>query len=128
MKKLATVAFSLSLAALWAAPASAQMPQPAEMEAVTIQGTVVDMSCKLVYDMSGVEMHRECAQVCADRGIPLGILADDGTFYLPVTAAMPGTGVNERLRGHAEHRVTVTGKRFERGGMNAIVIDDISMQ
>lgn len=129
MRKLVTMAFAVAMLALMSGPVAGQMtPTMAETEDVVITGTVVDMSCKLVYNLSGEEMHRECAQVCADRGIPLGILADDGTFYLPVSAAMPGEGANAQLRPHAEHQVTVRGKKIERGGMNSIIIESISMQ
>lgn len=130
MRKLSRVSFLLAMMAFIAAPATAQMPMPdmADTQDVTIQGTIVDLSCKLVYDLSGEEMHRECAQVCADRGIPLGILAADGTFYLPVSSAMPGNGANDMLRPHAEHTVTVTGKRLVRAGMPSIIIESVSME
>jgi len=129
MRNLAMAAFAIGMLALGTSPVAAQMmPEMAATEDVEISGTVVDMSCKLVYNLSGEEMHRECAQVCADRGIPLGILADDGTFYLPVSAAMPGAGANEQLRPHAEHHVTIRGKKLARAGMNSIIIESISMQ
>lgn len=128
MRKLAMTAFSLGLLAAGATSAAAQemMPTMSDTEDVVIEGTVVDMSCRLVYNLTG-DMHRECAQVCADRGIPLGILSDDGTFYLPVSSAMPGNGANEMLRGHAEHHVTVRGKRLTRAGMSSIIIESVSM-
>ena len=129
MRRMVLTALSMGFLALGATPAAAQdmMPQMAATEMVEFQATVVDMSCKLVYNLQGEEMHRECAQICADRGIPLGLLADDGTFYLPVSAAMPGEGANAMLRGHAEHHVTVKGRLLSRAGMNSIVIDEISM-
>ena len=123
MKKL--LLFGLAFAALAVAqPVSAQMEMTDNSE-VTLTGTVVDMSCKTVYDLTGDD-HRMCAQVCADNGITLGLFAD-GTMYLPVSGAMPGEGANEMLKPHAEHTVTVTGKLFERGGINSIIIEDIRM-
>lgn len=124
MRKLFATAFALGVIALSANPASAQ--QMADTEDVTFTAQVVDLSCKLVYDLSG-EDHRMCTQVCADNGIPLGLLAEDGTFYLPVSAAMPGNGANEMLRPHAEHTVQVKGKVIERAGMNSIIIESVSM-
>jgi len=127
MRKIFLAAFAL--AAVNVAPAAAQMaPEMAATETVEFTATVVDMSCKLVYNLSGEEMHRMCAQVCADNGIPLGLLAEDGTFYLPVSAGMPGTGANAQLKPHAEHTVTVRGKKLTRAGMNSIIIESISMQ
>ncbi|HJS42160.1 MAG TPA: hypothetical protein VJ755_01695 [Gemmatimonadales bacterium] len=90
----------------------------------TIAGTVVDVSCMFGLGLSG-DSHRMCAQVCADKGIPLAILANDGTLYLPTSAAMPGDGQNARLKDFAEQQVTVTGTVFPAGGANAIQIASI---
>ena len=113
--------------ALLAAPAAAQAqgmgarPQGAD---VTVSGVVVDVSCKFGQGLTG-DQHRMCAQVCADRGIPLAILSDDGTLYIPTSAAMPGDGQNGRLKEFAEQRVTVKGKAFAAGGARAIEIASI---
>jgi hypothetical protein len=90
----------------------------------TISGTVVDVSCKFGQGLSG-DSHRMCAQVCADKGIPLAILGSDGTLYLPTSAAMPGDGQNDRLKEFAEQEVTVTGLVFPASGANAIQIASI---
>jgi hypothetical protein len=111
--------------AFTAAPGAAQTM--AEGEDVEFTAQVVDLSCKIVFDLSGDE-HRMCAQVCADNGIPLGLLGEDGDFYIPVSSGMPGQGANERLRGHAEHTVQVRGKVIERGGMKSIIIESLTMQ
>ncbi len=124
MKKFVLVAVAAAVTVLGASDASAQTM--AATRSVEMQVQVVDLSCKLVYDLSG-DMHRECAQVCADRGVSLGLLAADGTFYLPVSASMPGAGSNELLKPHAEHTVTVKGKVVSRAGMNSIIIESVSM-
>ncbi len=109
------------------APALAQekgaMKGPEGREA-TVTGTVVDVSCKFGQGLSGAE-HRMCAQVCADKGIPLAILGEDGKLYLPTSASMPGDGQNARLKEFAEQRVTVSGKVFDAGGAHAIQIASI---
>jgi hypothetical protein len=66
-----------------------------------------------------------CAQVCADKGIPLAILGADGHLYVPTSAAMPGDGQNERLKEFAEQDVTVTGTVFPAAGASAIQIASI---
>lgn len=128
MRKLPLGFLALAFVALSAIPASAQdmMPQMAEGEDVEFTAQVVDLSCKVVYGLEG-DMHRECSQVCADRGVPLGLMAEDGTLYLPVSQAMPGASDNERLKPHAEHTVTVKGKAIERGGMHTIIIASVEM-
>ena len=127
MRKLTLTALSLGVLALSAMPASAQVQMAEDAEDVSFTATVVDLSCKVVYNLSGND-HRMCAQVCAYQGIPLGLLTADGTFYLPVSAAMPGTGANELLKPHAEHRVRVAGKVIQRAGMNTIIIESVEME
>ncbi len=107
------------------AAANAQMGAKPEGKEVTVTGVVVDVSCKFGQGLTGEAQHRTCAQVCADRGIPLAILTDDGTLYIPTSAAMPGDGQNERLKEFAEQRVTVRGKAFEAGGAQALEIATI---
>ncbi|MGH2373231.1 MAG: hypothetical protein ACREJ4_00400 [Candidatus Methylomirabilaceae bacterium] len=100
------------------------MGTPSQGDSVTVRGVVVDVSCKFGQGLTG-DQHRMCAQVCADRGIPLAILADDGTLYIPTSAAMPGDGQNGRLKDFAEQRVTVRGKAFKAGGARALQIATI---
>lgn len=90
----------------------------------TVTGTVIDVSCKFGQGLSGKD-HTMCAQVCADKGIPLAILGDDGKLYVPVSASMPGEGSNQQLKPYAEQKVTVKGTVFAAGGANAIQIASI---
>jgi predicted type IV restriction endonuclease len=120
MRKLFTLAAALALTTLVVPEASAQ--QNADSP-VTLTGEVVDLSCKVVHGLAG-EDHRMCAQVCADKGVPLAILSN-GEIYLPVSMAMPGTGDNERLKPFAERRVRVTGKVIERAGVKTIIIESV---
>jgi hypothetical protein len=122
---LAAAALAVVGMALPAEATAQQMQMPKGTE-VTITGTVIDVSCKFGQGLSGAE-HRMCSQVCADAGIPLAILGDDGKLYVPTTAAMPGKGQNGLLKEHAEHRVTVKGKAFEAGGAKAIQIASIAV-
>jgi hypothetical protein len=119
----------LAFAATVSGPLQAQEKEKMAMKAppskeATVTGTVVDVSCKFGQGLTGQE-HRMCAQVCADKGIPLAILGDDGKLYLPTSASMPGEAQNGRLKEFAEQRVTVTGKLFDAGGANAIQIASV---
>ena len=93
----------------------------------TLTGTVVDVSCKFGQGLSGAE-HKMCAEICADRGLPLAFLNDDGKLYVPTSAGMPGDGQSARLKPFAEQRVTVSGKVFAAGGASAIQITDIAVR
>lgn len=123
---LATLGVGAFLALALPQAAQAQMGDAPKGKEATITGTVIDVSCKFRHNLSG-EDHRMCAQVCADKGIPLAILGSDGTLYVPVSAGMPGDGQNEQLKPHAEHKVTVKGTVFDAGGAKAIQIASISM-
>lgn len=100
------------------------MKAPASKTA-TISGTVVDVSCKFGQGLGGPD-HKMCSEVCADRGLPLAILTDDGKLYIPTSSAMPGDAQNARLKAFAEQRVTVSGKVFNAAGAQAIQIASIA--
>ncbi len=129
LSRLLAVLGLVAGAATLAAPLHAQekdkmtMKAPPSREA-TVTGTVVDVSCKFGQGLSGAD-HRMCAEVCADKGIPLAILGDDGKLYLPTSASMPGDGQNPRLKEFAEQRVKVFGKVFDAAGAQAIQISSI---
>ena len=125
MRKFALTALSLGLIALAAQPASAQM-EPAEGKMVSFTADVVDLSCKVVFNASGAD-HKMCAEVCFDKGVPLGLMSEDGKLYLPVTMKMGMERGDKDLRAHAEHTVKITGKVIERAGMNTILIESIEM-
>lgn len=100
----------------------AMQTPPSTVKSVT--GTVVDVSCKFGQGLAGKD-HKMCSEVCADRGIPLAVLGDDGKLYLATSAGMPGDSQNSKLKPFAEARVTVTGKVFAAAGASAIQIDKI---
>jgi hypothetical protein len=129
LSRLLTVMSIVAGAAAMAAPLEAQEKDKMEMKhppstQATVSGTVVDVSCKFGQGLSGAE-HRMCAQVCADKGIPLAILGDDGKLYVPTSSGMPGDDQNPRLKEFAEQRVTVSGKVFDAGGAKAIQIESV---
>ncbi|OGU02503.1 MAG: hypothetical protein A2085_08900 [Gemmatimonadetes bacterium GWC2_71_10] len=127
MQQRTLISFAvLSLAA--AVPAQSQQmaaPRPAQTRNVTLTGEVIDLSCRLGQGLAG-DQHRMCAEVCADRGIPLAILGSDGNVYLPISHEMPGSGQNARLKPFAEQRVRVTGQVVNQNGARAIFIDTIA--
>ena len=124
MSRFFLTTLALGILALSAQPASAQ--QAAEGRSVSFTASVVDLSCNTVYGAAGAD-HRMCSQMCFDQGIPLALLGEDGTLYVPVTMAMGQERGDKDLRGHAEHSVNVTGRVIERGGLNTILIESISM-
>jgi hypothetical protein len=127
MKRLLPSLGALALVAVLPATAQAQMGNMPQGQDVTVRGTVIDLDCKFRNGQSG-EAHRMCAQVCADAGLPLAILSDDGKLYMPVGGGMPGNPVvenNKPLKEFAERHVVVRGKAFQAGGAFALTIESI---
>lgn len=117
MKK--TLGFSLlllSTVALVSLPATAG-------EKVTVTGEVIDSACYIGKGAKG-EGHRECAQKCADAGIPLALL-QDGSGDVIWLADSDHTPANDALREHAGHKVKVTGTVDERGGAKLLTIESV---
>ncbi len=124
MTRLRSITAVLAGLSLGAGPLAAQGMQHPKGTQRTISGTVVDVSCHFGLGLSG-DSHRQCAQVCADKGIPFAILGSDGKLYIPTSANMPGEGQNDKLKEFAEQQVAVTGMVFPAAGANAIQIATI---
>lgn len=124
MRKFLLTTATIALAVFAADPAAAQQMDPADAETVEVTATVVGVSCNLLKGATG-EGHRACAQACAKAGKPLGLLTEDGTFYMPVTGSAGKADANQPLIEFAEQQVRVTGRVIERAGLNAIVIESV---
>jgi hypothetical protein len=90
----------------------------------TVKGYVLDSACAFTKGLKK-PISSECAVACAKAGSPLVILAPSGTIYWPIADTTPSSGQNDRLLPYAGKQVTVSGKVFQRGGSNAIVISKV---
>ena len=122
---LGAVALGLSVGAPGTARAQQMQMEHPKGTRQTITGTVIDISCRFGLGLTGAS-HRECAQVCAGKGISLAILSSDGALYFPTSPSMPGDGQNDRLKEFAERQVRVTGTVFPASGAHAIWIESIA--
>ena len=100
------------------------IPSMAAQE-VTVRGEVIDSVCFVKMGARGGD-HRDCAQTCADNGIPLALLEEgsDQLIWLASSASMQSP--NSDLRAHASHTVEITGEYAERGGVRILVISEIT--
>jgi type 1 fimbria pilin len=90
-------------------------------EAVSVTGEIVDSACYIKMGAKG-ESHRDCAQKCADAGIPLA-LVEDGTGKVIWLASQNDMETpNAKLREFAAKKVTITGSWAERGGAKILVV------
>jgi hypothetical protein len=90
----------------------------------TVKGYVLDSACAFTKGLKK-PISSECAVACAKAGSPLVILAPSGTIYWPIADTTPSSGQNDKLLPYAGKEVTVSGKVFQRGGSNAIVISKV---
>jgi hypothetical protein len=70
--------------------------------------------------------HHKCALWCAAGGIPVGLLAEDGTVYMILQVGGDGAGappadVFERM----SHEVTVEGAVYRRDGLNYLMVEKV---
>ncbi len=115
---------TIAVLALFALPLAAQGHAAMAGNEMTMTGQVIDLNCHTTNGASG-PAHKACAQACAKAGVPLGILASDGTIYVPVSAK-PGDPQNSRLEQFAESKVTVTGTHRFVSGLHTIEIKTVS--
>lgn len=90
---------------------------------VTVKGEVLDMNCYMAKGAHGAG-HASCARMCLKGGAPAGLLTSDGKVYLLVEnhdKAAP----YEEVRKHAADQVEVTGTVENRGGVQALVVDNV---
>lgn len=116
-------AVALALVSL-ASPANAQdqmMPKGEEVTLANVQ--VIDLHCYTAMGMKG-DMHKQCNIACAEAGVPLGLLSEDGKVYVPISKTpMSGQAqFNDMLVEYAEGFVTVKGTLYEQSGILGIEI------
>ncbi len=91
---------------------------------VEVTGEVIDSWCYLTEIMypEGTA-HHQCALWCAAGGIPVGILADDGTVYIVLKLEDDATSVaNPAIMEIQSHRVRIEADLHVRNGINYLVV------
>ena len=88
----------------------------------TIQGEVVDLACYLTKGEHGAK-HEECATMCINNGLPVGILSKEGHVYLAITANHKPA--NSLLEPYTAKEVKVTGTVDRRSGMDIVAVDKV---
>ena len=115
---VATCLFVLTAVPLlgWPAAAFAQ-------DEVTVQGEIIDMACYMAKGSRGAS-HKACAQMCAKKGVPIGVLTDGGEVYL-LLDDHNNSDPYDSAKKLAGERAEVSGKKFSKQGVNSIVVGGI---
>jgi len=103
----------------------------AEGTRVQVTGEIIDTWCYYSGVMGSPDAvvgsaHHTCALWCSAGGIPVGLLAEDGTVYmvLKVGDDAQAAGGDTLLR-MAAHTVEADGMLYERDGLNYLVVSDV---
>ncbi|WP_299297136.1 hypothetical protein [uncultured Tateyamaria sp.] len=103
----------------------------AEGTRVQVTGEIIDTWCYYSGVMGSPDAvvgsaHHTCALWCSAGGIPVGLLAEDGTVYtiLKVDNDAEAAGGDTLLR-LAAHTVEADGMLYERDGLNYLVVSDV---
>jgi hypothetical protein len=110
----------LALAALIGAAQAVRAPVASGQEPVTVKGEIVDLACYLSKGSKG-KRHKTCAELCAKKGLPIGVLSDSGDVYLLIEDH-DDPAPYESAKGLAGEQAEVTGKKFTKGGIQSILV------
>lgn len=113
----------LALASLVGLAPAIAAPQVRAQEVGSVTGEVVDLSCYLSQGSKG-KRHKQCAELCAKKGLPIGVLTDSGDLYLLIEDH-DNPDPYAAAKGFAGERITVTGKKFAKGGMQSVLVADV---
>lgn len=98
---------------------------------VEIKGEVIDTWCYLSGVMGGPDAvtgsaHHTCAIWCAAGGIPVGVLAEDGTIYmvLKLEGEEPLAQTDSILKIQSDV-ITARGQHYLRDGVNYLVVQKV---
>jgi len=97
-------------------------PRAGAQEAVTVSGEVVDLACYLSKGSKG-KRHKQCAQLCAKKGLPIGVLTDAGDVYLLIEDH-DDPAPYDAAKELAGERATVSGKKFTKGGVQSVLVTE----
>ena len=89
-------------------------------EDVTVQGEIIDMACYMAKGSKG-SAHKACAQMCAKKGVPIGVLTDGGEVYL-LLDDHNNSDPYEAAKKLAGERAEISGKKFVKQGVASIVV------
>jgi len=110
---------------LGVAAIGAMLAAPAVRADDTITGEVVDLSCYLGHpETSKGASHKKCAETCAKKGLPMGLLTDDSQVFLLVEDHENPKGYATAIDSAAK-TITVEGRKVAQGGLNGIVVESV---
>ena len=112
-------------AVVLAVAAATMLATPIVRAADTVSGEVVDLSCYLAHpETSKGASDKKCAETCAKKGLPMGLLTDDSQVFLLVEDHDNPKGYATAIDSAAK-TITVEGRKVAQGGLNGIVVESV---
>ena len=105
--------------------------QASEGTRIQVTGEIIDTWCYYSGVMGSPDAvvgsaHHTCALWCSAGGIPVGVLAEDGTVYMVLKVEDDAqTAGGDTLLSLAAHTVEADGMLYERDGLKYIVVSDV---
>lgn len=122
---------SILVSALMACGMLATPAFAAEGERISVKGEIIDTWCYFSGVMGGPDAvigtaHHTCALWCSAGGIPVGLLAEDGTVYMvmKIEDSSDSASGDTQLR-LASHVVEADGMLYKRDGLNYLVVEEV---
>ncbi|MEL6808961.1 MAG: hypothetical protein AAFO97_14390 [Pseudomonadota bacterium] len=103
----------------------------AEGTRIQVTGEIIDTWCYYSGVMGSPDAvvgsaHHTCALWCSAGGIPVGLLAEDGTVYMVLKVGDDAEAAGgDTLLNLAAHTVEADGMLYERDGLNYLVVADV---
>lgn len=102
-----------------------------EGKRIQVKGEIIDTWCYYSGVMGGPDAvvgsaHHTCALWCSAGGIPVGLLAEDGTVYMVIKIEEDdvSNGGPTALR-MAAHTIEADGMHYRRDGLNYLVVSQV---
>lgn len=103
----------------------------AEGERIRVKGEAIDTWCYFSGVMGGPDAvigsaHHTCALWCSAGGIPVGLLAEDGTVYMVLKIGDDdGSASGDTQLKIASHVIEADGMYYQRDGINYIIVEEV---
>lgn len=95
----------------------------AQAKEVTLKGEVVDLQCLLMHpEIAKGESHNICAQMCINKGAPVGFLSDGKAYLL---LGQEDVSTKDLVIDYLGKSAEIAGIVVDQGGMSAIQIQAI---
>ncbi len=120
--------FACAALALLAAPIGVHA---AEGTRIQVTGEIIDTWCYYSGVMGSPDAvvgsaHHTCALWCSAGGIPVGLLAEDGTVYMVLKVDDDAQSAGgDTLLNLAAHSVEADGMLYQRDGLNYLVVANV---